>query len=199
MKEKLTLRNVILWGVASVLVILFVASFLASIKWTGTMDGTYGTITLPHGFWGASAMVFAGGGYHAAEFVPVAARRGSVVGIIGVILLFLSAGGIALITLLLKDEKLKKILTFVIAGVILVAGVLMFFTGGAFYYAYAKYMRVVEGIPITVDQVKAALSNGHAYCVYGIVAGVFSILLAAGIVVSQLVIKDFKFIKSKEA
>ena len=199
MKEKLTLRNVILWGLALVLVILFLVSFGASVKWTGTMDGDYGTITLPHGFWGASAMTFTSGGHYAAEFIPVAARRGSVVGIIGAILLFLSAGGIALITLLLKDEKLKKILTFVIAGVILVAGVLMFFTGGAFYYAYAKYMRVVLGLPVSVDQVKEALSNGHAYCVYGIVTGVFSILLSAGIVVSQLVIKDIKFIKSKEA
>ena len=198
MKEKLTLRNVILWGVASVLVILFLVSFGATATMKGILGEGYGVITFKGALWGASKMFFDVDGNAGSLFIPVVARHGSIPGIIGMILLFLSAGGLVAVTFLIKDEKLKKILIFVCAGVILVASVLLFFVGNVVFEAYAKYWRYEEGIPITAEQIKAYFS-GSNYSVFGIIAGILGILSAAGIVVSQLVIKDFKLIKSKEA
>ena len=52
MKEKLNLRNAILWTVALVALILFFASFGATSTLKGTVEGVYGNITCHNTIWG---------------------------------------------------------------------------------------------------------------------------------------------------
>lgn len=194
MKEKLTLRNVILWGVALTLLVLFFISFAATVKMSTAIEGMPITITLHHALWGSDSMSAFSEGKLEAEAIPAAARAGSISGIIGVILFLLASGGLVAVSFLVKDEKLKKILVLVCAGLILVGSILLFFVGNVFYRAIAKWWNVVEGAPVTPELVKVQYP-GTPTSGYGIAAGIIGILLSGGVVVSQLVIKDKKFVK----
>ena len=197
MKEKLTLRNVILWGVASVLLVLFVVTFGATAKFKGSVEGDSIVLTMRGAIWGITSISGYGGGSYFTESVDAAWRAASVPGIIGAILLLLSAGGLVLVSFLVKDEKTKKILAIVCAGVILVASVLMFFVGEVAWKQLQKELEYGEHISVTIDQLKQIYSGVKASSGTGIFIGIAGILLSAGIVVTQLVVKDIKFIKSK--
>ena len=194
MKEKLTLRNVILWGVALTLLVLFFISFAAKVKMTTSIEGSPITITLHHALWGSDSMSAFSDGKLEGEVIPAGARAGSISGIIGVILFLLASGGLVAVSFLVKDEKLKKILVLACAGLILVGSILLFFVGNVFYRAVAKWWNVVEKVPVTPELVKAQYP-GTPVSGYGIAAGIIGILLSGGIVVSQLVIKDKKLVK----
>lgn len=195
MKEKLNLRNAILWTVALVLLVVFFASFGFKAKISGPVEGgLYIDFTISNAVWGARTMYGTAEGHWVsyANVKPVA----SIPGLIGAILILLASGGLVAITFLVKDEKLAKILTLVCGGVILVAGVLFFFVGNVVYRYMQEELREQEHVEVTIEQVKAEFGGGKVYSGQGIGAGIVAILLAAGVVVSQF-IKNVQFIKSK--
>ena len=191
MKEKLTLRNAILWTAALAGLILFFVSFGAKAKLSGLMGEYYGTVTFHNAVWGCRTMTAFVEGKTTAEVL--AKGVGSISGIIGVILLLLASGGLVAISLLIKDEKLGKILTFVCAGVILTAGILLFFVSNVVWRVMQEMM-LEEGMPITIEQLKTVYAGAKASSGYGIAGGIISILLAGGVVASQL-IPNKQFIK----
>ena len=193
MKEKLTLRNVIIWTVALVGLILFFCSFGATARLRGVVQGDYGDILFYNAVWGSQTMAGSAGGSYVAwsNVAPV----GNAFGIIGVILLLLASGGLVAINFLLKNEKTAKILTFVCGGVILVAGILLFFVGETPWYVLQENMKE-EGMYMDITTIKNAYSGAKTSSSYGIGGGIVSILLAAGVVASQF-IPDVKFIKEK--
>ena len=195
MKEKLNLRNAILWTVALVLFIVFIASFGAASTMKGTAEGgIYGNIICHNTIWGCKYINGYAGVHYFYQYLVKAVA--SAPGIIGALLVLLASGGLVAITFLIKNEKLAKILTFVAAGVILVAGVLFFFVCGAPWYVYQESLIEGEGVYVDVQTIKAQLPGMHTVSGYGIGAGIVTILLAAGVVVSQF-IKNIQFIKSK--
>ena len=196
MKEKLTLRNVILWGVALMLLIPVIVSFFATARLKGMVPGEgYISMTFSKAVWGITMMSGSYGGEGGVEFIPEGYRAASVPAIIGVVLLILASGGLVAVSFLIKDEKLKKILSFVISGVILIAAILFFCLSQVVWAQMGKMMGTTakeakDFYKVNAPDLKASSGSG-------VFMGIFSILLAGGIVVSQLVIKDVKFIKSK--
>ena len=196
MKEKLTLRNVILWGVALMILIPVFVSFGATARLKGMIPGEgYMSITFSKAIWGITTMSGSYGGEGGVEFIPEGYRAASVPAIIGVILLILASGALVAVSFLIKDEKLKKILSFVIAGVILIAAILFFCLSQVVWAQMGKLMGITA--KEAKDLYKTNAPDLKASSGSGVFMGIFSILLAGGIVFSQLVIKDVKFIKSK--
>lgn len=195
MKEKLGLRNAIVWTIALALLIMFFASFGASSRMIVSMEGDYFDVIFNNAIWGCkSAVAFSDGHSMVQQFgKPV----GSIVGIIAVILLFLASGGLVLSTLLIKDEKLAKVLIIVCGGVILAAGVLLFFVPQVAWRIMQQMMRD-EGIgEVSIDTLKTMYSGAKLSSGFGIGGGIVSILFAGAIVATQFFIPDIKFIKSK--
>lgn len=196
MKEKLTLRNVILWGVALMLLIPVFVSFGATARIKGMVPGEgYISMTFSKAIWGITTMSGSYGGEGGVEFIPEGYRAASVPAIIGVILLILASGALVAVSFLVKDEKIKKILSLVLAGVILIAAILFFCLSQVAWAQIGKLMGITA--KEAKDLYKTNAPDLKASSGSGVFMGIFSILLAGGIVVSQLVIKDVKFIKSK--
>ena len=191
MKEKLTLRNAILWTVSLVALILFFCSFAASARLRGTIEGDYIDMTCSTVVWGSRAILGTSDGHPIGEVI--AKSVASIPGIIGALLLLLASGGLVVITLLLKNEKLAKALTFVCGGVMLVAGVLLFFVSEAPWYVLKEWMNE-EGDYVDIATLKKYYAGLKATSGYGIGGGIVTILLAAGVVATQF-IPDKKFIK----
>ena len=194
MKQKLNLRNAILWTVALMALVLFFASFGATAKLKGTIPGEsyYIDMTCANAIWGCRSIWGYVEGHYSGSYLNKAVVN--VPGLIGAIVLFLAAGGIVAVTFLIKDEKMNKILTFVCGGVILVSGVLFFFVNEAPWYALKESM-VEEGIAVDIKSLKNAYSGLKASSAYGIGGGIFAILLAGGVIASQI-IPNKQFIKS---
>ena len=193
MKEKLNLRNAILWTVAFVALILFFASFGATASLKGTVDGTYLNLSCPNAIWGSRGIFGTANGYPVGETLKKGVAN--VPGLIGAILLFLAAGGIVAVSFLIKDEKLAKILTFVCGGVILVSGILFFFVAQTPWYVLQEWMKE-EGMSVSVQAIKQEYAGAKASSGFGIGGGIVAILLAGGVIASQL-IPNKQFIKSK--
>ncbi len=193
MKEKLNLRNAILWTVALAALIMFIASFGANATFKGMVGGDYFDATMSNVVWGSKYAVAWSHGMVTGEALKKAVVN--VPGLIGALLLLLASGGIVAVTFLVKDEKMAKILTFVCGGAILVAGVLLFFVCEAPWY-FLKESMAEEGISITIASLKQAYAGVKTASAYGIGGGIVAILLAGGVIASQL-IKNIQFIKSK--
>lgn len=194
MKEKLGLRNAILWTIAIALLIIFFASFSATSKMRFVMEGDYFDVTFNNAIWGCKSAVAYADGVPMAQILKTSV--GSIVGIIAVILLFLASGGLVLSTLLIKDVKLSKILIIACGGVILVAGVLLFFVPQVAWRIMQQIMRE-EGIEVDIATLKQMYAGAKLSSGFGIGGGIVSILLAGGVIASQFFIPDIKFIKSK--
>lgn len=194
MKEKLGLRNAILWTIAIALLITFFASFSAVSRMRVTIEGDSFDVVFSNAIWGCRSVVAYSNGAAMAQRLgkPV----GSIVGIIAMILLFLASGGLVLSTLLIKDEKLSKILIIVCGGVILAAGVLLFFVPQVAWRIMQQVMRD-EGIEVDIATLKQMYAGAKLSSGFGIGGGIVSILFAGGVIASQLFVPDIKFIKSK--
>ena len=192
MKEKLTLRNAIIWTAALGALILFFCSFGASGSLKGMMEDVYCNFKVHNIIWGCKVVSGTAGGHPMSEILARSVANAP--GIIGSILLFLASGGLVAITFLVKDEKLSKILIFVCAGVMLVAGVLLFFAVEAPWYAYKESLLEQTGIDMPIDVIKANHPGFKSGSVFAVVGGIFAILFAGGAVASQF-IADKKFIK----
>ena len=193
MKEKLNLRNVVFWGIALSLLVLFFTSFAASASFKGTIEGDHVEMVFSNVIWGCKsyAGTVNGGRFAMALGMPVV----NACGLIGVILLLLSSAGIVLVTLLLKDEKIKKILIFVTGGVVVIGGVLLFFVSEASWYCLIQSM-IDEGIgSADIATVKAYYAGFKSISGYGIVGGIIAILLGGGVIVTRLFVPEKKLLK----
>ena len=193
MKEKLGLRNAIIWTIAIALLIMFFASFGASARMRFSMEGDYFEVIFNNAIWGCKSAVAYSKGVPMGQLLKKSV--GSIVGIIAVILLFLASGGLVLSTLLIKDEKLSKILIIACGGVILVAGVLLFFVPQVAWRIMQQIMRD-EGIEVDIATLKQTYAGAKLSSGFGIGGGIVSILFAGGVIASQLFVPDIKFIKS---
>ena len=185
MKEKITLRKAILAGVATIGLILFFVSFGATGSLKGIVEDVPVSVIASHIVWGCDTMVVIGEGF---VTVPEALRTASVPGIIGAILFILVSGGLIATVFLVKDEKVKKIITFICGGLFLVAAILMFFVGEAVWEQFAK------AFGTDAATAKAAYPGLKASSAYGIVAGIFGILMSGGTIASNF-IPDKKLVK----
>ena len=132
MKEKLTLRNIIVWGGAFTCLVIFCLSFAARGRFvfmesSYIFDNIIWQVSHIRGYYNGEPMV---DGY--VDGKPFALP------IIGVILLLIASLGAVAITFFLKKEKLSKILLIVAGGLALTGGIFIFTCGESvirtFYY-----------------------------------------------------------------
>lgn len=197
MKEKLGLRNVILWAVALALLIMFFASFGMGAKISMYIPGETPVIASARSvIWGTHVVSGSSGGPTYAQYFPTAAL--SVPGLIGVILLLLASGGLVAITFLVKDAKLAKILTLVAAGVVVAGGILLFFVAEVMWTIMGNSMETEVGYVVSASTMKDMYGQyAKVSSPSGVASGIFAILFAGAIVATQFFIPDIKFIKSK--
>ena len=181
MKDKLTLRNLLIWVAGLFGILVFVFSFITAYRLSHGSDWTQinGII------WGARTTTMSDGSSHTAA--PEDATKALGLPLVGAILVFLGAVCAVVVSLFgekfLKDEKIRKIVLFVAGGFMVLGGVFTFFTMGAFEELQAK-----EG-NVTVQQYRDALAalGMKASCGLPIVSGILAILGGGAVVASQFV------------
>lgn len=127
MKEKLTLRNVIIWSAAFLGLLIFCLSFAGGARMSYT-EGNHSLLyKFTNAIWSCSHVnVYDNGSLMASGDI---AGKPFILPILGIVLVLVAAIGAVLISFLLKNEKLAKIL-LIVAGVLsIVGGVFVFFTG----------------------------------------------------------------------
>ena len=180
MKEKLTLRNVAIWFAALLALVVFIVSFTVKF-WYGTKASG---IMFNNFIWGSkSGAEWSGGHMYGGSFPGVGP---AVLPMIGVILVLLAAIGAVVVSFVIKDEKLRKIIILVCAGLMLLGGVFAFITrptGAKLLWAAVHFKE------------EDAIAMGYnPRCPGGVVCGILAIIGAASIAVPQF-LKDIKFVK----
>ncbi|MBO6280873.1 MAG: hypothetical protein J6M95_04800 [Bacilli bacterium] len=151
MKKYLTLKNLLICCGAFLALLVFIFSFLASLRVTnGSNWAEYKGI-----IWGVARINYSDG---SADILAQADRIGaSVLALIGSILVIL--GGICAVVLALVgnkflNDKLLKIFLIVCGGLIVLGGIFTFFAEGGHYAAGAQKAGV------SVDDYKSLLTIG---------------------------------------
>ena len=178
MKDKLTLRNVLICCAAFFAVLVFVFSFLTALRVSSGSDWVeYRNI-----IWGCNGQRNSDG---SAEIYAQADRLGAAaLPLVGAILTLVGGLAAVVVALVVKDEKIRKIVLFVCGGLLVLGGVFCFFGENGFYGAVAAKSN------ITVEQAKQLVTmNGNfkVSCGLPIVSGILAILGGGAVVASQFV------------
>ena len=175
MKKYLTLHNVILCCAAFVGLLFFGLSFAA--KASASVQGV--SYVFNGSVWGSFSLTLEGGTTSINQALNVHSLFP--LPMIGFILLLVGTLAALCGGLLVKDEKIKKIVLLSCAGLVLVGGVFQFFNTENVYYAFqaafAEDFATVERVKQLFAESGAKVSGG-ALC---IISGIFSILAAGGI------------------
>ena len=156
MKEKLTLRNVIVWGAAFLGLLYFFLSFAASASLKMNVEHMSAEYTFKHAIWSCNYIFGKANG----QVVVDGPIPGSpyALPIVGVILILVAALAAVTVSLLVKDSKIRMF-ALIGAGVVsILGGVFVFFVGES----VIKTFWVLSESPIPFDQFKAAYKAAGA-------------------------------------
>ena len=192
MKERLTLRNVVIWGAAFIGLLFFFLSFAVSAKLTFAEENHFAEYTFGNAIWNGGSIV----GKDNGRVIVEGTVQGSpfALPIVGIVLVLVSALAAAIISFAVKDEKIKKY-ALIGAGVISVTGgIFVFFVGETAVRTYC----VLSDYPLSkLDYLKNILkANGAEWGpgALGIITGIFSILSGCAYAASQF-LPEKKLIK----
>ena len=192
MKERLTLRNVVIWGAAFIGLLFFFLSFAVSAKLTFAEENHFAEYTFGNAIWNGGSIV----GKDNGRVIVEGTVQGSpfALPIVGIVLVLVSALAAAIISFAVKDEKIKKY-ALIGAGVLSVTGgIFVFFVGETAVRTYC----FLSGYPLSkLDDLKNILKlNGAEWGpgALGIITGIFSILSGCAYATSQF-LPDKKLIK----
>ena len=180
MKGKLTLRNVLICAGAFLAILVFVFSFLTALRSTSS----YGDAEALNVIWGSTQVKDLASGK--ISDLPEA-RKALGLPLVGVILVLV--GGLCALVMalfgekLIKDEKVRKIVLLVAAGLVVLGGVFQFFVVSAYISSNAKEAGVtVEEYKKQLEVMGVTLSSAMS-----IVSGILAILGGGAICASQFV------------
>ena len=125
MKEKLTLRNLVICIAAFIALLAFCLSF--AVKAHITVEGA--DYRLYTAVWHVEKVVGFENGHSETMILPKEYTSLFALPLVGFILALVAGVGAVVISLLVKNEKLSKILVLVCAVLMVVGGVFMFFVG----------------------------------------------------------------------
>lgn len=176
MKEKLTLRNVIIWGAAFLGLLFFFLSFAVKAQVYGHGEGEKVAYVFTNAIWGGKSLeLYLNGQLLTADPVQ---EKPFILPIIGVILLLVAVIGAVLVSFLVKDNKLSKILLIAAGGLAIVGGVFVFFVGESAIRSLAYTMAGDEGLK-QLESFRAEMrANGFkaGAKALGIIVGIVAIL-----------------------
>lgn len=138
MKEKLTLRNVFIWGAAFLGLLIFCLSFAGSARMSFTEGNHSMLYKSTNAIWSCSHInVYDNGSFKVSGDI---AGKPFILPILGIVLVLVAAIGAVLISFLLKNEKLAKILLIVAGALSIVGGIFVFFTGESIIRSFVYEM-----------------------------------------------------------
>ena len=188
MKKFFTVRNILIMGATFFAALVLLFSFVASAKVTvyyfnGPNDPFPSTVTFYNFVWGSSKINVASWANGIGTY-PLKESFGSVGPVaFGVVLVVLSAGLATVSALVIKNEKLKKVLILVAAGFMLLGGVLHFFVRGSFIENVARYYEY------SIEMVNSMIVPGSAHYGLPIVGGILAILGSGAVCTSAFLNK----------
>ena len=190
MKNKLTLRNVLICCGAFLALLVFIFSFLTTLR---LVDGST-TTTYQNIIWGTNKEIVVNGGTKVEQTLDPA-YPAAVLPFIGVLMVILGGIGAVVVALVVKDEKIRKIALLACAGLIVVGGVFHFFTYSSFADAVARYYndhKISSALPDRTGQYYLdAWKDSQPSVAMAVISGILAILGGGAVCVSQFV-KDKK-------
>ena len=127
MKEKLTLRNVIVWGATFLAILFFFLSF--AVKTSFFMPDSTGTIEyrFDNGVWAANSFKGYVDGVYAVS-MPCSGQPFALP-IVGLILVIVAAVAMVVVSFLIKSKMVERIISIACGALVILGGVFMFFVG----------------------------------------------------------------------
>ena len=190
MKEKLTLRNILLWAAGLLGLLVFIFSFVTTLTRYGEIYNTVHKNII----WGSQGYM-EGNEYHPME--PVAIGP-SVVVMAGVILEIIGAVCAVVMSLLgeklIKNKIIRMIILFAAAALMIAGGIMHFFIVKSFASAYAYWSSTAGEYPIDTEYVLWMWSTSNPTSQMAMVSGVLALVGGASITASQ-VVPDKKLVK----
>ena len=188
MKKFFTVRNILIMGATFFAALTLLFSLVASARVTaygfhGPNDNFPTTITFYNFIWGCDKYFETNVMYGIGTYPLNSAFRSVGPVAFGVVLVVLSAGLATVSTLVIKNEKLKKVLILVAAGLMLLGGILHFFVRGAFVENVARYYGY------SIETVNSMIVPGSAHYGLPIVGGVISVLGSGAVCTSAFLNK----------
>ena len=185
MKNKLTLRNVLVCCAFVLALAVFVMSFLAAFRYTYVFMGDRDS-TIYNIIWGANRykdISVVGGTTTISEGTFSKPLDPAAMGLVGTLLVFVGALAALVVSLVLKESKVRKYVLIGCGALVVVGAILTFFTVESFYASYAKSNNM------TVQEVKDRLANWNAkvHCALPIIMGILGIVSGGAIVCSQFI------------
>ena len=185
MKDKLTLRNVLICSAAFLALLVFIFSFLTTLvlKNSGNVMTDFNII------WGANKTRMVSGGTTVEQVIDPSYGP-AVMPLLGTLMVFIGGIAAVVIALLVKDEKIRRICLFVCAGLILVGGVFHFFTYNSYANAVVKYYNAHKSSlqpTMTVQDYLDANKDANPSVALAIVSGILGVLGGAAVCASQFV------------
>ena len=180
MKEKLTLRNVVIWGAALLGVVFFCLTFAIKGYYQFVESGDTTKVIFDNILWdGTSTTTFFNGKFDgSARFTKSGAFPLS---IIGAVLLLVCSLGMPVVALLVKNEKIKKYVSLGACVTLIASGIFMFFVKETIVRTIClNYLGSLDYLP----EFKKSLTASYEANAMATVVGIFTILVGCAFGVS---------------
>ena len=193
MKERLTLRNVIIWGAAFLAILFFFLSFAAKSEMRIPQDGQTIVYAFKNGYWDGKALeAYVNGVYADGGTLPEA--KLFALPIIGLVLILVAALGAAACSFLIKDKKVLRI-ALISAGVLsIVGGIFVFFVGESalrtFVYTYFGSLDDLERFRESLKSIGGSIGPNALGIIIGIIA-----IIAGGAYGASAFLPEKKLVK----
>ena len=181
MKEKLTLRNIIICSAAFIALLAFCLSF--AVKAHIQIEGAHYRFFTA--VWHIEKVVGVENGHIETMMLPKEYTSLFALPLVGFILALVAGIGAVVISLLVKNEKLGKILVLVCAVLMITGGVFMFFVGESGIRTFTLANGGTLADVTEMKEVMKQLGGKYYTGVLGIILAILTLLGGAAMGVSQ--------------
>ena len=182
MKEKLTLKNIILLAAAGVALIVFCLSFAIPLPFAAAEETGRANFII----WGSTKLIANSGQQMPwSDMLGIERMDPNFFGLFGVILALVAAAALVLAVFVIKNEKVAKIMILVCAGVLLLSGIFQFLLVSGFKASLVNPVirKYGEAVRADVEKEVAYMQSYFRLSAGSVICGVVTILaaIAAGV------------------
>ena len=183
MKEKLTLRNVILWSASLIGLVVFCVSF--AIKGVFEVGGD--RMVFNNIIWGSTSGTMRGETQPMSYILGFERLHANVFGLLGVIFALVAAIALVLSVFVIKNEKISKIVVFSAAGLMLLGGIFQFLIVPGIENSIASTYIAMGANPAEAQAEAKEIAMWAKLSGGSIVCALFTIFGALGAALSQFI------------
>lgn len=180
MKERLTLRNVVIWGAALLGVVFFFLTFTIKGYYQFTESGDVTKVVFDNILWdGTASSTYFNGKF---DGMAKLAKSGAYpLSIIGAILLLVCSLGMVAISIFVKNDKIRKYVSIGAGVAVIAGGIFIFFVKETIVRSIClNYFGSLDKL----DEFKKSLTASYSAGAMAAVVGVVSILVGCAFGVS---------------